>query len=212
MTGYLTISRPAAYELTVERSRFIGQIAPVTDEDEALRFIERVKAAHPQANHNVYAYVLADGGRTRCSDDGESRGTAGLPVLDILRKEDITDAVVVVTRYFGGKLLGKGGLVRAYSQAAKGAVEAAGLMRMEPALVISVEAEYNRRDSVFRLMTQTAARIVSEEYGTAVHITAVILEKDYAAFCDELTRLTANEVIPLVLRKINEKIELFCEK
>ena len=112
---YKTIRNAAEDEFVEKRSRFIGHALPVTTEEEALAFIAEMKSKYWDASHNVYAYILREGGIQRFSDDGEPQGTAGIPTLDVLRKEGLTDLVVVVTRYFGGILLGGGGLVRAYS-------------------------------------------------------------------------------------------------
>lgn len=126
MTTYKTIAKPASDELIEKRSRFIGYVKPVTTQQEAVDFINEIKSRHWDATHNVYAYVIREEGISRYSDDNEPQGTAGIPVLDAIRKRDITDCVVVVTRYFGGTLLGAGGLVRAYSAAAKAGIDAAG--------------------------------------------------------------------------------------
>ena len=113
MNTYKTVKEFASDELVEKRSRFIGYCKPVTTQDEAIAFINEIKTKHWDARHNVYAYVIKDEGVSRYSDDNEPQGTAGIPVLDAIRKRDITDCVIVVTRYFGGVLLGAGGLVRA---------------------------------------------------------------------------------------------------
>ena len=125
MKPFKTLSKPSETEMTERRSVFLGYASPVTTEEEALEFIAKIKKRHSDATHNVYAYILR-GSISRFSDDGEPHGTAGLPVLEVLRKEDVTDAVIVVTRYFGGILLGAGGLSRAYSKAATMAIAEAG--------------------------------------------------------------------------------------
>ena len=140
--NYLTIGRAAVDEFTEKRSRFIGAIQPVTTEAEAQEFIRQRQKEFWDAKHNVYAYVLDRGALCRFSDDGEPQGTAGIPVLDVLRKEGLTDCAVVVTRYFGGILLGGGGLVRAYSHAAKLAVDAAGVVQMRRCLQGHVVCDY----------------------------------------------------------------------
>ena len=131
MNTYKTVRGFAFDELVEKRSRFIGYCKPVKTQDEAIAFINEIKSKHWDARHNVYAYVIRDEGISRYSDDNEPQGTAGIPVLDSIRKRGITDCVVVVTRYFGGVLLGAGGLVRAYSAAAKLGIDAAGEMEME---------------------------------------------------------------------------------
>lgn len=132
MKTYLTIDREASAEFVEKKSRFIGHIRPVTSEAEASAFLQSLKTKYWDAAHNVSAYILRDAQTKRYSDDGEPRGTAGVPVLDVLEKEKLADCAVVVTRYFGGTLLGAGGLVRAYSHACKLAVEAGGMIAMTP--------------------------------------------------------------------------------
>ena len=124
MSGYKTLRGPAEAELTEKRSVFICRVKPVSTEEEALAFLNDIRRRFSDARHNVYAYALRGNGISRFSDDGEPHGTAGLPTLDVLRKGGIVDAVAVTTRYFGGILLGTGGLVRAYSLAASMAVSA----------------------------------------------------------------------------------------
>ena len=140
---YKTTAREAQAEFTVKRSRFIGHIMPVTSQEQALEFIAGVKTKYWDATHNVFAYVLRDGQTRRYSDDGEPQGTAGVPALDVLLKENLTDCAVVVTRYFGGVLLGTGGLVRAYSHAAKAAVDAGGIITMSLCAVLKISCDYN---------------------------------------------------------------------
>ena len=117
MEGYITIKKPSSFEYEDRKSVFIGQAMPVSTEKEALAFIESVRKRYPDARHHVYAYVLRENSIMRFTDDREPQGTAGMPVLDIIRKRGCTDTVIVVTRYFGGILLGTGGLVKAYSSA-----------------------------------------------------------------------------------------------
>lgn len=142
--SYQTVAREAEDAFVERRSRFIGAICPVQTEEDALAFVTRKKKAHWDATHNVYAYVLRQGGVRRYSDDGEPQGTAGMPVLDVLLKEGITDCVVVVTRYFGGILLGGGGLVRAYSHGASLAVGAGGLQVMRLCDTIRLSCSYGQ--------------------------------------------------------------------
>ncbi len=122
MNEYTTVTRASSYTYEDRRSVFIGQAAPVSTEAEALQFLDSVKKKYPDARHHVYAYVLREDNIRRYSDDREPQGTAGLPVLEAITKRAYTDTVVVVVRYFGGTLLGTGGLVRAYTEAASGAL------------------------------------------------------------------------------------------
>ena len=145
ISEFLTLKQNAEYTVVEKKSRFIGAAAPVTSEREAVAFIEAARLRHRDARHHVYAYVINDGGviGQRCSDDGEPQGTGGIPVLDVLRKQKIVNAVIVVTRYFGGVLLGAPGLVRAYGKAAALAAEEAGLVRMRLYVPLRITVDYS---------------------------------------------------------------------
>lgn len=169
-TAYCTVAREATDEFTEKRSRFIGAIRPVTTEEDAQAFIREISKAHWDAKHNVYAYILGDGGVCRFSDDGEPQGTAGIPVLDVLRKEGLTDCAVVVTRYFGGILLGGGGLVRAYSHAAKLAVDAAGIVEMRPCLRGTVACDYAQYGWVPALIASCGGSVEDSTFTDAVTV------------------------------------------
>lgn len=140
--SYTTVKNSAAAEITEKRSRFIASVRPVSNEAEALEFLNGLKQKYWNATHNVYAYIIEENNIMRYSDDGEPGGTAGLPVLEILKKECLTNIIVVVTRYFGGVLLGTGGLVHAYSKSAKAGVEAAGITEMILCRRIDAEVDY----------------------------------------------------------------------
>ncbi len=150
----ITLEKAASAELVEKKSVFIGYASPVTSEEEAIEFIKAIKKKHADARHNVYAYMLNGGGIARYSDDGEPQGTAGVPVLDIIRKGGFCDAVIVVTRYFGGILLGAGGLVRAYSAAARMAVEAAGIVTYDLFTEFSLTVSYNDHGKLTTLLAQ----------------------------------------------------------
>ena len=128
MDSYKTIRKAGSAEYIVKKSRFIASVKPVTSQDEALAFIAEISKKYWDATHNVYAYSLREGGVKRFSDDGEPQGTAGIPALDVLEKSGVTDCAVVVTRYFGGIMLGAGGLVRAYSHSASLGIGTAGIV------------------------------------------------------------------------------------
>jgi len=138
---YYTILQEGRDEFTISRSRFICRSAPVSTEEEALTYIDRIRKEHWDANHNVWAYVLGSQ-KERYSDDGEPKGTAGIPALEVIRKEGLRDALVVVTRYFGGIKLGAGGLTRAYAQGAKIALQAGKIIERRPFSLCSVTVEY----------------------------------------------------------------------
>lgn len=170
MSDYLTLAKEASDEFIEKRSRFIGYAKPVTTQEEAMDFINAIRAKHWDATHNVYAYVLREGQSRRYSDDGEPSGTAGVPVLDVLLKENITDCVVVATRYFGGVLLGAGGLVRAYSHTSKIAVEAAGIIRMSVCSVMSVTCDYNFYGRLTSLIPEYGGITEDTDFGENVTV------------------------------------------
>lgn len=168
--NYLTIAKEATDEFVEKRSRFMGFIKPVTTEEEAQAFIREKQKKYWDATHNVYAYVLEGGNLCRFSDDGEPQGTAGIPVLDVLRKEGLTDCVVVVTRYFGGILLGGGGLVRAYSHGAKIAVDAAGVVEMRLCLQGEITCDYGQYGWIPAFLAEEGATITDTAFGEAVTV------------------------------------------
>ncbi len=139
---YITLEKAAEVSFVEKKSEFIGNACPCRTEAEALAFIAQIRRKYADARHNVFAYQLKENNITRFTDDGEPQGTAGMPVLDIIRKTGFTDACIVVTRYFGGILLGTGGLVRAYSHAAKAAAEAAHIITYERFVVCSLICDY----------------------------------------------------------------------
>lgn len=153
MAQYKTVLREAEDAFTEKRSRFIGYAKPVQTEEEALAFISEKKSKHWDASHNVYAYILRNG-VMRYSDDGEPQGTAGIPVLDVLRKSGVTDVVVVATRYFGGILLGGGGLVRAYSHTTSVALQAAGIVTMRECVMLALSCDYGQYGRVAALVPE----------------------------------------------------------
>lgn len=141
---YRTVAGPGEDEIIINKSRFIGFTQPVKNEEQAIEFIQSVREKHKTASHNVYAYILGEIGQIRrISDDGEPSGTAGIPVLEILKKEGLRDLVIVVTRYFGGIKLGGGGLVRAYSKSAKLAIDSGIIVDIVQFNKIDIELNYN---------------------------------------------------------------------
>ena len=130
--SYITVPEQASDEIVIQKSRFIGYACPCSSEEEAIQFIRTIREMHREARHHCFAYIIGmNSGIIRYSDDGEPNGTAGLPILNVLKNEKIVNCCVVVVRYFGGVLLGTGGLSRAYSQGCKIALDAAGLVQME---------------------------------------------------------------------------------
>lgn len=162
--NYRTVKSKAVSEFVEKRSRFIGHACPVTTEEEALAFIAEVKAKHRDARHNVYAYILRHNNTARYSDDGEPQGTAGYPSLEVLQKSGLTDVAVVVTRYFGGILLGGGGLLRAYTKAVSDAVAAAKPVTMKMRSVLTCIAPYALYDTLIKVISANGGAVLQSSF------------------------------------------------
>ena len=191
---YKTVKTEAADEFTEKRSRFIGYCKPVKTEEEATSFINEKRSKHWDARHNVYAYALREGNLKRYSDDGEPSGTAGMPVLDVILKNGLTDVCVVVTRYFGGILLGTGGLVRAYSQAAKLAVEAGEIVLMEKCALCSLSCSYNRYCKVSAIVAEHSSGLDDTIYEADVVLKFHIKPDKLPLLSKKLADATSGEV------------------
>lgn len=188
---YRTADRAASGEFTEKKSRFIGSISPVRTEAEAVAFIQQVKKAHPQARHHVYAYILRDGNLSRYSDAGEPSGTGGQPVLQVLVREGLTDVCVVVTRYFGGVLLGAGGLSRAYARGAKTAVEAGGIAVMRLCRVYTVRCSYPLYQRLLSMLEQEACAVGESVFTDQVSFSLSMREQDEARILEKLSEASA---------------------
>ncbi len=185
--NYYTISGAAEASFIEKRSEFIGYIAPVTTNDEAVDFINTIRARHRKARHNVYAYILRQDNISRYSDDGEPQGTAGMPVLDVLKKRGLTDVCIVVTRYFGGILLGGGGLVRAYSHCASIACDAADIMNMCLCRRITITSDYSLYGRLAYLLPAFETITVSEDFSADVSMEILVRSELAQALVKELT-------------------------
>ncbi|MBR4206243.1 MAG: YigZ family protein [Clostridia bacterium] len=183
----VTLAKEVSAEMEERKSVFIGHARPIRDEEEARRFIEEKRREYYDATHNVYAYLLAGGAVARYSDDGEPQGTAGLPVLNVLKQSGATDLCVVVTRYFGGILLGAGGLVRAYGASAKLALDTAGLAVYEPYAVLRIETNYSDYQKLTAALPKIGASEDGCDFGALVTVAAAIEESRE----EELSRLVA---------------------
>lgn len=193
MDEYLVPSEYGEDEFIEKKSRFIGRIWPVETEEEALARIQEMKKKHYDATHNCWAYIIRDGA-VRFSDDGEPGGTAGMPMLQVLQREGLFNAVCVVTRYFGGILLGAGGLVRAYTKGAKIAVDAAGKSMKRVWTVLYVPCPYSFYERV-RLEVEGFGGIVRKaDFGAEVELELLFPEAKTQEFLDRLTDMTAGTV------------------
>lgn len=192
MTSYKTIQAPCLAEIEEKKSRFIAHLAPVSTENEALAFLEEIRTQHRMARHNVYAYRLqGEGGveRARYSDDGEPQKTAGLPCLEVLRGAQLTNVAVVVTRYFGGTLLGTGGLVRAYTQATQAAIQQARIVTISRCVDISIRLPYSAYDQVLYLAKEQRAQVLDTQYADEVEVVVRMLEGTQEPLITQLQEL-----------------------
>ena len=193
MEEYLIPTRTAQAEFVEKRSTFIGHVWPVDSEEQARAHIEEMKKKYHDARHNCWCYLIKDG-PVRYSDDGEPQGTAGQPMLAVFQKEGVTNACCVVTRYFGGVLLGAGGLVRAYTQAAKDALDAAGIAQVRQWAQTVVECPYPLLERV-KLEIAAAQGILGEvSYGAQVRLPALLPVEHWPAYAARITELTAGKI------------------
>ena len=195
--SYITIAGRGESRYEEKKSVFLGFAAPAVTEEDALSLIAEVKSRYPDARHHVYAYLLRDRSLMRYTDDREPQGTAGMPTLDAIRKSGIVDAAIVTVRYFGGTLLGTGGLVRAYGRAAADALTAAGIVRMRVFRRLTLLLSYTDYPRLQPLLTRRAVPILASDFGADVELTLKLPEEEWQGFADEVTELTAGRAILL---------------
>lgn len=195
MEQYLIPAKEGASEYIEKKSRFLGLIVPVTTEAEARAQLDAVKKREYDARHNCWAYILHSG-QKRYSDDGEPQGTAGQPILNVLEREGVQDVLCVVTRYFGGILLGTGGLCRAYTKAAKDALDDAGISELRPWSVLQLDCPYALFERVKLELEKRGGMVISSEYGAQIALTAALPEPGEAVFAKALQELSAGSLVP----------------
>lgn len=200
---YKTIARACEARFIEKKSEFIGYLCPVQTEEQAVAFIERIRAMHRKATHNCYAYILRENNTVRHSDDGEPGGTAGVPIYEVLRKEGLTDVCCVVTRYFGGILLGAGGLVRAYTKGAKDAVDAAEIKQMAMAAQVEITVDYGLYGRLAQIFADFDARVGQEDFADNVRITVFIREENAQKLCDKLVDSCNGNINVNIAQKLN---------
>lgn len=195
MGNFRTVYQSASAEEVIEKSRFIGYCQPIASEQEAVSFIEAIKKKHWDATHNVPVYVLGENYNVqRYSDDGEPSGTAGVPILSMLKNEGITNVVVVVTRYFGGIKLGTGGLVRAYTQVAKLGLEAAMLIDKLVYAHLSVRVSYHLHGKLQNYLMGVEDLIIeSTQFTDCVEMELYMKPEIVTTVCDKLSDLTSGQ-------------------
>ncbi len=196
MKPYTTIAGTGCAEHTDRKSRFIGRASPVSSEEEAILFIKTLRESERDASHHCYAYRLREDNMARYSDDGEPQGTAGLPMLTMLAKSDVIDLCVVVTRWFGGTLLGTGGLVRAYTRAAQEAVDAGGVAVMTPCALMELRTHYRYKERVEALCAISQGVVQALDYGEDLFWRLSIPLEGMDDFTAAVTELTMGAASP----------------
>ena len=204
MERYTTILNEASFEYEDRKSVFIATAAPVKTEEEALQFLSYVKKKYPDARHHVYAYVLRENSIMRFSDDREPQGTAGMPTLDAIRKNGCTDTAIVTIRYFGGTLLGTGGLVRAYSAAATGAINNAQIITYDIYTTLNLKVSYSDYQKVTPDISSEDFRVKETKYFDNVLIVGSIRAALYDDFVKKITEITSGRA---EIEKISENFE-----
>ena len=197
--GYKTVKRAATAEYEEKRSRFIGSVIPCKTEQEALDHIAKRKSETFGARHNVYAYILRENNIARYSDDGEPHSTAGMPTLEVLRKQGLCDCCIVTTRYFGGVLLGTGGLVRAYTAAARMAVEEAGIALMRECYQCEVNCGYSDHAQVERLIDDCGGKSDGNEFTHEVKVKFSITAADFVTLDDKFKEVFCGRLEPKIV-------------
>ncbi|MCI9037438.1 MAG: YigZ family protein [Oscillospiraceae bacterium] len=194
MDSYLVPRDFGEAELVEKRSRFIGCVWRVESEEEARARIDETKKRYHDARHNCWCYVLREGAVLRYSDDGEPQGTAGQPMLNVFLKDEVTNVCCTVTRYFGGILLGAGGLTRAYGGTAKMALDAAGISRMRLWAELAVPCPYALYERMRQLVERSGGVVEAADFGADVALTVLLPAEDAAAFREKVTELSAGTV------------------
>ncbi len=197
MTEYYVPTGAGESEYVEKRSRFLGHVRPVCSEDEARVFVAEMKKKYYDARHNCWCYLLKDGPE-RYSDDGEPQGTAGIPMLEVFRREGVTNLVCVVTRYFGGVLLGAGGLFRAYTKSAKDALDAAGRSVVRRWVQLEIPCSYAALERYKQEIAAFDGAVAGMDYGAGVSIRALLPEERSDAFRARILDLSGGAVEPAV--------------
>ena len=195
MILFYTPRGPGESELTEKRSRFLGHLVPVSSEEEARAFTDAVRRQYHDARHNCWCYRIRDGAE-RFADDGEPQGSAGMPMLEVFRRENVYNFACVVTRYFGGVLLGTGGLSRAYSAAAKEALTAAGTVGCQALAELEFSCSYSMADRLRKELESAGATVTDIRYESEVTVTAMLPEETAEAVCRRIRELSSGRVQP----------------
>ncbi len=197
MSAYQTLAKPAETETVIHKSRFIGFAAPVKSAEDALQVLDEIKKNSRDASHHCFAYIIGQNkGIQRYSDDGEPSGTAGKPIIEVMTVKDVVDCIVVVTRYFGGVLLGAGGLTRAYAHSASQALSAAGICTMHETVRLNLQIAYPLWDRVEHSLKSLPVIAEETEYVEIVKLSILCRLNDEAQVIEELLKITDGKLIP----------------
>lgn len=206
--NFITLARVGEGEYEEKNSVFIGYAAPVDTEEEALEIIKAKKKEYYDARHNVWAYVLPDGVTQRYSDDGEPQGTAGMPVLSVINKRGVVGACVVVTRYFGGTLLGAGGLVRAYTQSASSAIDNAGIKKFDRFTDVEIKLSYSDYQKLGKLIAPYCIIDLQTDFSDAVSVTFAVKSDEVDCMIDSFSEISAGR---WSVSRLGERWGCICE-
>ncbi len=202
MEKYKTVKEYAECEIVEKKSRFIGYICPVSTEKEALSFISKISKMNWDATHNVYAYKVNEGNISRCSDDGEPAKTAGAPILDVIEKEELTDLCVVVTRYFGGTLLGTGGLVKAYSKAGKDVINVSGIVTKQLSVKFVVSIPYHLLGKYENEFKNYDVIILEKEFSDTVDILGICKDDKFDVLNKKISEISGGQFLLIETEKL----------
>nr|WP_296107445.1 YigZ family protein [uncultured Terrisporobacter sp.] len=192
MSNYKTLHKFGVDEYIVEKSTFIGYAKPIKTEEEAIEFINEIKKKHKDATHNVWAYTIGENMNIqRYSDDGEPQGTAGIPTLEVIKKEDLRDVVVVVTRYFGGIKLGAGGLVRAYTKGAKVGIEAGIVIEKVKYSEVKIKIEYTQLGRIQNEIMNLRFKVKDTIYSEDVELIVYVRNEEAQSLMDRIIDITS---------------------
>lgn len=196
--SYKTLMKRGSDEFIVNKSRFIGYGAPAETEEEALAFLAEIRKKHADATHNCYAYIIGRNmGVMRYSDDGEPGGTAGMPIIEVMKNRGVVNACVVVTRYFGGVLLGAGGLVRAYTQGAVTAIDACGIGVMHPTARYMMDVSYPMLSRVEYFLKSAPVIVEDKDFSDVITLTLLVKCADEDKLLSDLTQLSEGRLEPM---------------
>lgn len=192
--SYRTVAREAKDEFTEKKSVFIGHAKPIETEEQALEYIRQLNEAYKGATHNCYAYINKEGNIVRFSDNGEPQGTAGMPILEVIKREELCGIVIVVTRFFGGILLGAGGLVRAYSKAAKMAIDAAGITTFCRFVLFKLNIDYTLYNKLLHDFDKYHVRCMDSAFDSSITLTLTMREDRFDTYNEYIKELSGGKL------------------